>query len=354
MDKNRYSSIDFLRFAAAYTVAITHLTINHFQPNLELEIVSSMAVEVFFIISGFVLAPQIIRLATENIFSNYKIFLIRRWYRTIPLYVLSLLLTSLILNKFITLDLVKYLLFIQNFFHLFVVEDYFSISWSLSVEEWVYIIFPLFLIIISFFFNLKKKNLIIASLFFIILIFLIRFFFANHDDWGSDVRRIVLFRLDSIAFGFLLYFFKDLIVNNKKNLFKLFILFLIVSLITFKLFESNIEENLLYLKLISHYVIAIWGSSLLIFVYLLDKYIVNKFLIKMNFFLGKISYSTYLFHLLLIYIIGSFNEINFEFFLVIFTVSQVLISIMLFNIIENPILKSRPNLCRRSCIFVHL
>ena len=83
------------------------------------------------------------------------------------------------------------------------------------------------------------------------------------------------------------YIFKDLILNNKKNLFKLFILFLIVSVITFKLFESNIEENLLYLKLISHYVIAIWGSSLLIFVYLLDKYIVNKFLIKMNFFLGK-------------------------------------------------------------------
>ena len=47
MDKNRYSSIDFLRFVSAYTVAITHLTINHFQPNLELEIVSSMAVEFF-------------------------------------------------------------------------------------------------------------------------------------------------------------------------------------------------------------------------------------------------------------------------------------------------------------------
>ena len=99
MITNRYSYIDLLRFIAAFTVAISHLFINKAGINVNLEIISSMAVEVFFIISGFVLAPQIIKLTEKKNFKEYRIFIIRRWYRTIPLYVLSLVLTSIILNK---------------------------------------------------------------------------------------------------------------------------------------------------------------------------------------------------------------------------------------------------------------
>ena len=75
--KERYSSIDLLRFIAASSVAFTHLIILNSNSSLNLEIISSISVEVFFIISGFVLAPQIITLAKNNNLYNYKIFLIR-------------------------------------------------------------------------------------------------------------------------------------------------------------------------------------------------------------------------------------------------------------------------------------
>ena len=67
--------IDLLRFIAAFTVAISHLFINKAGINVNLEIISSMAVEVFFIISGFVLAPQIIKLTEKKKFIDTKILL---------------------------------------------------------------------------------------------------------------------------------------------------------------------------------------------------------------------------------------------------------------------------------------
>ena len=109
MNTKRYSNIDQLRFLAAMTVAFSHLLISKNGSNLYLEICSSIAVEVFFIISGFVLAPQILKVVNSIDTKNYKIFLIRRWYRTIPLYILSLVLTSLLLGKFLSFDFFKYL-----------------------------------------------------------------------------------------------------------------------------------------------------------------------------------------------------------------------------------------------------
>ena len=74
MNIKRYSNIDQLRFLAAITVALSHLIIAKNGSNLKLEISSSIAVEVFFIISGFVLAPQILRVINSKDLKNYKIF----------------------------------------------------------------------------------------------------------------------------------------------------------------------------------------------------------------------------------------------------------------------------------------
>ena len=60
------------------------------------------------------------------------------------------------------------------------------------------------------------------------------------------------------------------------------------------------------------------------------------------FFLGKISYSTYLFHLILIYIIGSIENINLITFFIIFTISQFSLSALLYYFFESPILNARP------------
>ena len=341
--RERYSSIDLLRFIAASSVAFTHLIILNSNSILNLEIISSISVEVFFIISGFVLAPQIMTLAKNNNFYNYKIFLIRRWYRTIPIYILSLFLTSIVLDKFFSLDFIKYLFFIQNFLFLNVKTDYFSISWSLSVEEWFYIIFPLFLIIgfrIKSFY--KSINILYLSWFFIFLILLIRIFFVNEGDWGTNVRRIVIFRLDAIVFGFILYFYKDKINFNIINFTILIILFLFFSKFLFEIMKFNALQKINFYQFIFHYCVAIWGSLMVILFYLVEKLINNININKVNIFLGKISYSIYLFHLLTIYLVAS---LNFSLLptIIIFIFLQITISVIIYYFFEEPILKSRPN-----------
>ena len=343
MNKERYSNIDQLRFLAAITVAISHLIISYHGSNLKLEIISSIAVEVFFIISGFVLASQILKITKSGRKKDYKIFLMRRWYRTIPLYILSLILTSIILNKIFTVDFIKYLFFVQNFIKILVDIDYFSISWSLSVEEWFYIIFPLFLIFSSKLLNnINEKKIILLTILFIVIIFTLRLFLTNDDDWGLNVRRIVLFRLDSIAFGFILFFFKDKIKPIASSLIILCIFFILFSISLFKIMEINALNNILFFKIIFHFVVAIWGSLMVIIFYVLDKKLRNNNLINLNLFLGKISYSIYLFHLMTIYSISPLN-FSLEIKIVIFLVLQTIISSLLYFYFEKPILKLRPN-----------
>jgi len=339
----RYSSIDQLRFIAALSVAISHFMISNNGYDLNLEIISSISVEVFFIISGFVLAPQIIKILENNSIKNYRIFLIRRWYRTIPLYVLSLILTSIILNKFFTIDFLKYLLFLQNLIFIWLENDYFSISWSLAVEEWFYILFPLFLI---FFFKFKKtiekKTIINASILFILLIFLIRLFFASENNWGSDVRRIVLYRLDSIVYGFILFFFKDKFKPVFLYKIILIILFLIFSLLIFNILYMNASKDYNFYKVSFHFIVAIWGSILVIIFYIFDEKYISKNMIRFNMFLGKISYSIYLFHLLIIFIISTISA-SLLVKIIIYLILQLAISILLYYYFEEPILKARPH-----------
>ena len=339
----RYSNIDQLRFIAALTVAMSHLIISANGSNLNLEILSSISVEVFFIISGFVLAPQILKVAKSKNIDNYKIFLIRRWYRTIPLYILSLTLTSIILGQIFSFDFLKYLFFIQNFFKIIVELDYFSISWSLSVEEWFYLIFPFFLFIFFKFYKFDDRKLIMsASILFIFLILLIRFININEDEWGSSVRRVVLFRLDSIVFGFILYFYKDKIIDNFFNKVWLLTSIIVTAIIVFKILEINASKNIIFYKIIFHYVVALWGLLMVLFFYMIDKTIEKNYLIKLNLFLGKISYSIYLFHLLIIYIISLFNlSIILTIFLFLFI--QIFVSYLLYFYFEKPILELRPS-----------
>ena len=343
MISKRYSNIDQLRFIAALTVAMAHLIISKKGLSLNLEILSSISVEVFFIISGFVLAPQILKVAQSQNINNYKIFLIRRWYRTIPLYILSLLLTSIILGQFLSFDFFKYLFFVQNFLEIVVNIDYFSISWSLSVEEWFYIIFPIFLYIFLKFLKFNNyKTIIYVSVIFMIIIFLLRSININDEEWGSNIRRIVLYRLDSIVFGFILYFYKDKIIDKFMNKVWLLVSIIFISIIIYNILIINSSQNLIFYKIIFHYLIGLWGSLVVLFFYITDKKIKKRSLIQINLFLGRISYSIYLFHLMVIYIISSFS-FSIIHTIVLFLLIQISISFLLYYYFEKPILKLRPS-----------
>ena len=112
----RSASLDLLRGGAAFAVAIPHyLTANApFQPFAEAFAIAG--VEVFFVLSGFVLAPQIVDWVVDKPWRNLGVFLVRRWMRTIPPYVVALIVIAVLTGNLMTADFVRYLFYVENLF----------------------------------------------------------------------------------------------------------------------------------------------------------------------------------------------------------------------------------------------
>src|SRR6266702_5939935 len=88
------ASLDLLRGIAAFAVAISHFLIFRSLGGDAAEVVSVLAVEVFFVLSGFVLAPQILACMQSGRPRRLWVFLVRRWMRTVPPYLMALTLIS--------------------------------------------------------------------------------------------------------------------------------------------------------------------------------------------------------------------------------------------------------------------
>ena len=201
----RSASLDFLRGAAAFAVAIPHyLTANApFQPFAEAFAIAG--VEVFFVLSGFVLAPQIVDWVVGKPWRNLGVFLIRRWMRTIPPYVVALVAIAVLTGNLMTADFVRYLFYVENLFSSANHVDFYPVAWSLAVEEWFYVLFAPALFLVARLLGRGDRRLEITFAVIVILVVAaLRFTIAPHD-WDLNVRRVTLFRINSIVWGFLLY-----------------------------------------------------------------------------------------------------------------------------------------------------
>jgi peptidoglycan/LPS O-acetylase OafA/YrhL len=178
-------------------------------------------VDLFFVLSGFLIGTILIKTFEKDGFNRPTLFHFWkfRWYRTLPNYYLILLV--MIAFVYVSKDSMggfswKYFFFLQNFASS--MPDFFSVAWSLTVEEWFYISFPLISIgIAKLFPKLKVKQVVLAT----ILIFLFfplaaRFYFAylaapdgnfatmfERVNFEKYFRSRMILRLDSIGFGVL-------------------------------------------------------------------------------------------------------------------------------------------------------
>ena len=221
------------------------------------------------------------------------IFYFRRWLRTIPPYLIALVCYSIVFSKF-DIDTLKYLLFIQNTFNNFVDSDYLYIAWSLSIEEFFYLIFPIFLIVFN------KNKFIHIVILFILIIYGIKFAYLLLNNADGEFYRIGTFlRLDSIAFGVLTRIYFNKIRNSLINM-------LSIILVVFSVYYfSQDYENLTTVKLFLFVLLIQYFSvnTIIIFVNF-DKLIVSTFLIRFFSILSKQTYSIYLFHFVIIYLIS--------------------------------------------------
>ena len=346
MKKSFYRpEIDGLRAIAILPVIAYHLNTNFLKGGF-------LGVDIFFVISGYLITNLII---SEIYINNFSIihFFERRIRRIIPaLYfviILTMPLSWVLLSSGLIWDYWQSVaatsVFLSNF--LFALEgDYFEIlskykpfihTWSLSIEEQFYVFLPFLFIL----FYQKFRFIIYTFLIFLISLSLIIFIFNFSLPFVFNIN--FLDRLNTIGLGsfFLTFgrlwelfvgsliamfmFQKKIITSNIFSIFGLTSLFLCLFLY---------NEN--FLKREFYTIIVIFSSSLIL-IYssrtsLIGRLLSNKFLVK----IGLISYSLYLVHQPII----SFSNIIFyhnSIFNIIFNFIFIFIlSYLIYIFIEKP------------------
>ncbi len=324
LDIGYKNHIQSLRAISVLLVFFYHLKLDFFQKGY-------LGVDIFFVISGFVI--------TQSIYSDYlkkkKIDLIHFFSKRIKRILPNLLfITSSIYFFFLVLgpsnisrwlDYLSSIFGVSNFYFLFSDKGYFynifdnpfAHTWSLGVEEQFYLIYPLLFFLIFKFFKNKLDILIYFLSFFIFLSLAgsIYSFFIDSDFtfYFSPLR------FWEIGFGCLCFLLsKNIGKNNLISIFSFTILLLTILL----------DLNLFYLL---NNIFVIFFSGLFIIHYKKNYVFENSFLK----YLGKVSYSFYLWHLPVIFFIDIYinNKIIFI-FLSLFL--SLLLSSLTYKFIEKP------------------
>lgn len=328
-------SLDLLRGIAAWSVAFAHFVLFSGNDSILSEFIASYAVEVFFALSGFVLGPQLTRCVSHPTMYTLRVFWLRRWLRTIPIFILFLVLVSIINQELFSKEFFYYASFIFYFFKGGAGSDYFLLTWSLAVEEWYYLSMPLFLI-----FCLRVKLSLRLSIFiFIIISAIAKIIYVI--EYGNVVRRITYLRLDAIAFGYLSYLMYD---RYKRAINSLWIWFVAVfsSIASYMAFIFDISIIFVYASAIGScsIVLAFADSSWnqLAGPLLSVRIVASKFAAL----LAHTSYCTYLAHFLLFQLFYD-PILSLGYNILLFSSSIILISILSFFIIEKPFMSLRPS-----------
>jgi peptidoglycan/LPS O-acetylase OafA/YrhL len=316
---NLRKDIQALRGVSVIAIVLFHAFPNLF-PN------GYLGVDVFFVISGFVVTPLILRALDSNqgkIKLNAGIFefYIRRFLRLAPALGVTLSFSALLIFFFGNLqDLDKFarqgiatILLLGNYGAIQFSGDYFSPApnplihtWSLSVEEQIYILLPLLLGAISIFLAIRKVisfiyiTLLLCSGFLYLNIGLLRIAFPSLSEETLDNLQFysTFTRAWQFCFGGIIF-----LLGNK-----------IIQLRIFSRSESTrrnfwfISTVILWILLFSEVamsqVVASVSSTLLagLTILLVSSTSIGNPFHKLLEWLGDRSYSIYLLHMPLIYL----------------------------------------------------
>lgn len=130
-------SLSGLRAVASLTVVLCH-TVSPIFP-------ARHAVTLFFALSGFLITTLLCREKAATGAINIKAFYLRRARRLLPAYYVWLLAVILLLTGRITPEIGAAALYLSDYFNAWVKEGPISHTWSLSVEEHFYLLWPIVL-----------------------------------------------------------------------------------------------------------------------------------------------------------------------------------------------------------------
>jgi peptidoglycan/LPS O-acetylase OafA/YrhL len=170
-------------------------------------------VEIFFLLSGYLIGGILITDLHEgrlNSVGGVLSFWKRRWFRTLPNYYLFLCLILLLARLdrgYFPLGWKKYCWFGQALFSPH--PEFFMAAWSLAIEEWFYLLFPILLLVLSKLILKRERAILAAIAVFLVVPPIVRGFLLPDMYWIRGIRMITLPRLDAITYGVFLAFLKN-------------------------------------------------------------------------------------------------------------------------------------------------
>jgi peptidoglycan/LPS O-acetylase OafA/YrhL len=273
MTENRL--ITELRGVAAFLVMLFHFisVSNNFLKNenlIRIFAFGKYGVQIFFLISGFILTISLVK-ANYNL-KNAGKFLVKRFIRIEPPFIISLsiiLLMLLIKGAVQNIKIEELFTLPQVLFHLGYWIPFTNYDW-LSIVYWTLAIEFQFYFLLAVFFPLLKKNTLLRM---VCLLAISSLFFINDLMPGIQLLYWIPIFVSGITLAF---------ITSKPNekLAYLYVVLAITNLITF----------IYYPIVISCFVIV---TQFFI-------YFGNTFRSQFLYFIGKISYSLYLTHTLLV------------------------------------------------------
>jgi peptidoglycan/LPS O-acetylase OafA/YrhL len=211
---DRVFGLDVLRAIAVLMVLAAHtrfLLLPLLPWTERLSIFGFLGVELFFVLSGFLIGGIILKTFPEAPTAQSLLsFWVRRWFRTLPNYYLFLVVNLVLwaaLGHRLS-GLLPYGAFLQNLW--WPCRLFFNESWSLAVEEWFYLLFPLLLLAGT---RLRPRLRFACALALSVLFALstgarVVAVTAADPSWDAGLRKVVVHRLDALMAGVLAAYLK--------------------------------------------------------------------------------------------------------------------------------------------------
>jgi peptidoglycan/LPS O-acetylase OafA/YrhL len=310
-DKIYFRNLNGLRFIAALLVVICHIELNKKYFNLPnsrelLKQLGVLGVDLFFVLSGFLITFLLLKEKQKFSTINFKNFYFRRILRIWPLYYFIVLLSIFVLPEISILDipnnnldfdsssellkvLLLFILLLPNALLCIKAIPFAAQSWSIGTEEQFYLIWPW---IVDRLTNLKKWFFFIFSGY-LILYYLISFSFLDEIKYITFFRSYYgLFKVDVLsvgAFSAVLLFDKDKFLSKICTI-PVFIFCCLAILFLYTFSNIFVIERIVYSILFAIIILNLVNNSQL------ENLLENKVL---N-YLGQISYGIYMYHQIVI------------------------------------------------------
>ena len=326
--KTKYlPSIDSLRAIAVIAVIIYHIDANYLPGGF-------LGVDLFFVLSGYLISSLIIKEYKSTGTVNLYNFYVRRARRLLPAVYFMITVVLIIITLFNGVLLKKsYLdalfgyIYSSNWWYIFHKLDYFDSFgsqspfkhlWSLAIEEQFYMFFPLIFLV----FNRKSKSnngnsklnknfiYVVLSLILVSLIAHILLFDINNINriyFGTDTRA---FSLLVGVVGAILYPMDRLSERTTKKDNMIYSIVSLVSILVLIGIMINTSEYNTWLYRGGFLLVAIIGLIIIISSGRQYTFMSKLLSFKPFVFIGKISYSLYLWHFPILVVTTPVSEIG--------------------------------------------